>query len=285
MVRSMTTGWAAVLSLAMTSPLLAQDRGGPSVFSMFFSPIPNNPTALDWFGVLLVYGLILLSLVAVALIIQNFLRNRRAAILPEETVEQLKLMMSEKRFRDAIELAGNDGSFFCKVFKHTLDEASNGFPAMEQTLADTSELETTRLLRPLEYMNVLGNVAPMLGLFGTVYGMIVAFMRLVEAGGKPDPGQLAGGISTALVTTFWGLIIAMPALAAYSLLRNKIDEFTSEAVVVIEEMLKPFRPSVRRAASGSAASAGAGAFGGPAPAPSPAATRAPQPPQSPNAGA
>jgi biopolymer transport protein ExbB len=97
-------------------------------------------------------------------------------------------------------------------------------------------------LRPLEYLNVLGNIAPMLGLFGTVYGMIVAFQTLVEEGGSADPGKLAAGISTALVTTFWGLIVAMPALAAYALIRNKIDALTSEGILIAEELINTFKP-------------------------------------------
>ena len=89
----------------------------------------------------------------------------------------------------------------------------------------------------------MGNIAPMVGLFGTVYGMIVAFQQLVDAGGSPDPVDLAAGISTALVTTFWGLVVAIPALAAYAVVRNKIDAITAEGLVAAEQIIKPFRPS------------------------------------------
>jgi biopolymer transport protein ExbB len=101
----------------------------------------------------------------------------------------------------------------------------------------------------VEYLNVVGNISPMIGLFGTVYGMIVAFQRLVAAGGNPDPAELAGGISTALVTTFWGLVVAIPALAAYALIRNRIDAMTSEALVVAEELIGPFKPTGRGSAA------------------------------------
>ena len=142
-------------------------------------------------------------------------------VVPEDTQQHIETMLAEKRYREAIEFSGSEPSYLAKVVSSGLNEASNGYAAMERALEETSDAETTRMLRPIEYLNVLGNIAPMLGLFGTVYGMIVAFNKLVETGGKPDPGELAAGISTALVTTFWGLVVAMPALAAYALIRNQ----------------------------------------------------------------
>ena len=96
---------------------------------------------------------------------------------------------------------------------------------------------TLERLRAIEPLNVVGNVAPMIGLFGTVYGMILAFRQIVLGGGTPDPIALANGIGTALVTTFWGLIVAIPALSGYALLRNKIDGLTSEATRAVEEVI------------------------------------------------
>ncbi len=143
-------------------------------------------------------------------------------------------MISQKKYRDAIEYAKSDDSYLGRLTSSALLEAANGFGAMERAIEETSDAETTRYLRPVEYLNVLGNIAPMLGLFGTVYGMIRAFQKLVEAGGSPDPGQLAAGISTALVTTLWGLVVAIPALAGYAVVRNKIDALTSDGLVEAE---------------------------------------------------
>ncbi len=113
---------------------------------------------------------------------------------------------------------------------------------MVRSLEQTADAETTRRLRLIEPLHVLGNVAPMVGLFGTVYGMILAFQTIVAAGGTPSPKMLAAGIGTALTTTFWGLIVAIPALSGYALLRNKIDALTSEADAVVEEIVTHFRP-------------------------------------------
>jgi biopolymer transport protein ExbB len=108
-----------------------------------------------------------------------------------------------------------------------------------ETAAD--EILSARL-RSLERLNVLGQVAPMIGLFGTVYGMIVAFQTIASTGGAADPVLLAGGIGTALVTTFWGLLIAIPATSAYALVRNRAIATSDEMLASIEEMLALFRP-------------------------------------------
>ena len=113
---------------------------------------------------------------------------------------------------------------------------------MMRALEQTADERATARLRRIELLNVFGQVCPMIGLFGTVYGMILAFGAIVASGGSADPVALAGGIGTALTTTFWGLVVAIPALAGYATLRNKIDELTVEATIVGEEILNNFRP-------------------------------------------
>lgn len=93
------------------------------------------------------------------------------------------------------------------------------------------------LLRKVEWCGIIGNVAPMVGLFGTVYGMIQAFDVLGVAGGQPRPDQLAAKISIALVTTFWGLLIAIPALVIHGVFRSRIESIVGEAAVEVESVV------------------------------------------------
>ena len=124
-----------------------------------------------------------------------------------------------------------------------LGEAGHGYGAMTRALEEANEDRTARLLRKIEPLNVIGNVAPMLGLMGTVLGMILAFSSIVQAKtGTPDPAALAGDIGMALTTTFWGLVIAVPALAVHAWLRNRIDALTTETALVAQEMIGSFRP-------------------------------------------
>jgi biopolymer transport protein ExbB len=223
------------------------DAGSQSFFQAFF-------WSENIFGLILIWLLLLMSALAIALTIKFTIDYRRPTVLPADTQERVEAMLSEKKYRDAIQYTEEDDSYLANITHAALSEASNGFGAMERAVEEAADAETAKMLRPIEYLNVLGNISPMVGLFGTVFGMILAFSELVAAGGSPDPAELAAGISTALVTTFWGLVVAIPALTAYALIRNKIDALTSEGMLIAEDLIQPFKPSRRSSSSSSSSS-------------------------------
>lgn len=115
---------------------------------------------------------------------------------------------------------------------------------MQNVIADSIQEQSLKLMRKIEWTNIIGNVAPMIGLFGTVFGMIKLFNEIVLAGGQPRPDQMAGGISIALVTTFWGLLIAIPALAIHGIFRNRIESIAAEAALQAEMILVEIKSSI-----------------------------------------
>ena len=239
MRRAMTPLLVCSFLLVMVSPALAQDKVTTTTSSWFRMFLWSD----DFLGLLCIWLLVLMSAVSMGWSLTLVLRYRKSMVVPDETHQQIETMLAEKRYREAIEYSSSEPSYLAKVVSSGLSEASNGYGAMERAVEESSDAETTRMLRPIEYLNVMGNIAPMLGLFGTVYGMIMAFNKLVETGGKPDPGELAAGISTALVTTFWGLVVAIPTLSAYALIRNHLDALTAEGLVLAEELIRPFKPA------------------------------------------
>jgi len=188
------------------------------------------------------YLIWLISIITVALIINCALKVRRMTILPEIMHTQIQEMFENKEYRDAIDVTASDPSYLGYVVHAALAEAAHGYPAMERAMEEASEERTTKMLRGLEWLNLIGNIGPMLGLFGTVYGMIIVFFSIVDAKGMPKPAELAGGIGVALVTTLLGLAVAIPALAAYAIFRNRIDSLTSEAMVASQDLISNFRP-------------------------------------------
>lgn len=206
------------------------------------------PEGADLIGKAIIWALIFFSAGSLAYALQLALRYRKSALIPGRFAEEVGSLLTQQRYREAIERSQRERSYLGRVTAGALAEAPNGYWAMERAVEETGEAEATRMLRPVEYLNVLGNVAPMMGLFGTVYGMILAFQQLAKAAGSPDPGDLAGGISTALVTTFWGLIVAIPALSAYALIRNRVDAFCAEGVLMSEHLIAPFKPGQRKSA-------------------------------------
>jgi biopolymer transport protein ExbB len=246
-------GLAVVAFISATA--LAQDQSGAppaspagdSFASAFFvSRVThaNGERTLDIIGSMLLWLLLLLSMLSIGLIGMMALTNQRKAYAPEGVVSQVRKLMETGRYREAINLTGADESFFCRVLNAALREAGHGFSAVIRAVEQTSDELTTQRLRRIEYLNILAQVSPMIGLFGTVWGMILAFRAIVTAGGNADPVLLARGIGTALTTTFWGLLIAIPALSAYAVIRNRIDQYTTEATRLAEELVNEFRPKL-----------------------------------------
>ena len=192
--------------------------------------------AIGW----LLWGL---SVVAVALIVQCLITIRRVNILPDVLRERIQEMFGSRQYREVIDLTEGEPSFLSRVIHAALSEAAHGYPAMERAMEEAAEEHTTRLLRSIEWLNLLGNIGPMLGLLGTVWGMIRAFFTMVEKGGAVNAADLAGDIGIALVTTLLGLSVAIPSLTVFSIMRNKIDALTSETMVAGQELVSNFRPA------------------------------------------
>jgi len=240
------------LLLPCATALAKQPEAAPVVESSFASAFfyasstqPDGSVRMEWLGTVLIWLLLALSLVNIGLIGQLFMTNRRVAILPTSLSQRLRGLVENGRYREAMTLAEKDPSDLARVMRVSLGQASFGFSAMFRALEQVSEEVATDRLRRAEYLNILGQVSPMIGLFGTVYGMIVAFRSIAESGGNADPVLLAGGIGTALVTTFWGLLVAIPALAAYATVRNRIDSLSTEASLEAQSLIERFRPKSR----------------------------------------
>ncbi|QQE10927.1 MotA/TolQ/ExbB proton channel family protein [Planctomycetota bacterium] len=237
MRQSVVVAFGLLLLLSPATQVFAQEEGGSvSWFSQFL-------WADDFLGVVIIWALLAMSAFSIGFSTNLLIQYRRKKVMPEEVLKRIEVQLGNRQYRAAITEADNNNSYLSKIVAAALHEAPNGFAAMERAIEETSDNETVKILRPLEYLNVLGNIAPMIGLFGTVYGMIRAFQQLVVSGGNADPSELAAGISTALITTFWGLVVAVPALASYALIRNKVDTFASEAILAVESLIAPFKPT------------------------------------------
>lgn len=199
--------------------------------------------SINYFDVLFVkcgtigWVLWVLSVVTGAIIIRYFLSIRRARLVPGELAERLSMMLARRQLREALALSATEDSFLGRTLYAALSQSAYGCPAMERAMEEAGQGEATKLLRQIEWLNLLGNVGPMLGLLGTVWGMILAFFTIVAKGGIPHPGDLAGAIGTALVTTLEGLMIAIPALAVYATMRRRIDLLSTEVMVLCQEWI------------------------------------------------
>lgn len=192
-------------------------------------------------GVAIVLVLLALSMVALALVVEHLLTIRRDVLAPPGLADQVTAKLREGDLNGARQACGLQPSFLANVVNASLAEAEDGWPAVEKALEDSTAEQAARLFRKIEYLSVIGNIAPMIGLLGTVVGMIFAFQEVADTQGAARAAQLAGGIYQALVTTVGGLLVAIPSLAAYAVFRNRVDGLVTEVAFAAQRCLKPLK--------------------------------------------
>lgn len=188
-------------------------------------------------GIIFAPIFLILSVCAVAFVIVNFMAIRREVIMPVALVEHFGELLDEKDYQGAYELAKDNDSFIGKVLAAGLAKMSGGYEQASQAMQEVAEKETMIYEQRLGIVALIGNISPMIGLLGTVVGMVASFQVLAYATGPVSAQKLAEGIATALVTTEFGLIIAIPAIVVYDLLRNKLALLILEMSVMTESLM------------------------------------------------
>ncbi len=208
---------------------LAQEEGGVTLLETIAS------------GGAIGYVIILLSIVALALIVMHAIRIREPSLAPPEHVDALHERLEAGDLDGAIEYCEDEdnNAFITRVVGVGLMRAQRSpFGALELrgALEDAGREQTARLYRSTDALGLIAAIAPMLGLLGTVVGMVGAFDTISSAEGFARPDQLAGDISQALVTTLMGLTLAIPCMAAFTYFRNRIDALTGAVAEVVDDL-------------------------------------------------
>jgi biopolymer transport protein ExbB len=219
----------AAIEPAAVEPVMPESdsgRGGNDV-------MPSAPDNLLVYyikalGATFVIVFVALSFALVALLVMCFLQLRRTVLMPPELIEGFEIHLDKKEFQQAYELAKADDSYLGRVLSVGLVKLQVGrqqaFDAMRETQAE----EAMQLEHKISYVSLIGALAPMFGLLGTVSGMVSAFTVIAQSATQPKHHELASGISQALVTTLIGLWIAIPAVACFSLFRNWLEQLNSD---------------------------------------------------------
>jgi len=218
----------------------SNQSGGPdqkaSLLQMIFKGSP--------IGVAIVGLIILLSMISVFFMIEHALTITRARLIPDQKLAELDRLIKANEINEAIQYCYQDenASLSTDVILAGLERYNSsefGFAEYRSAVEEAGEDQTGRLYRKTEVLNVIAAIAPMLGLTGTVIGMIDSFNTIATKQGVAQPGELAGGIGQALITTLLGLLVAIPTMVAVSYFRNKIDSLVAEAGKRVERVLLP----------------------------------------------
>ena len=227
-----------VTFLLVTAPmLLAQEAAGGGTVK---KKNALEQYVLDGGPTMIFIGIAILALIALSVF--NFINLTKQKFCPDDLKMALMDHMANCRVRSAIELAASHPSYLGRMMAYSLPNIDATHPedlgrdGVEDAIADFTINENRKGMTWINYIALVAQAAPMLGLLGTVIGMVSAFSTL-GATGQADPAQLAGDISVALLTTMWGLITAIPSLLAYFFFKNRLNNLVADCHHSGEELL------------------------------------------------
>ncbi|MDD3694535.1 MAG: MotA/TolQ/ExbB proton channel family protein [Lentisphaeria bacterium] len=241
--RSLVDKLAALALLAFSLSSFAQEAGeelaeqaGTSIWDILYGGSIIN--LIIWIAIFLT------SFAMLWFAIDSFLLVRRDKLLPPSLVEGVRQALAEGDLDGAVASCQAHPGSLANILQEAFDNIYDGYEVVQQAVSSRSELENEKLMQRVNLLNVCGQIAPMLGLMGTVVGMVLAFAGLASATGAAKARVLANSISTALWTTCIGLLVSVPALLFFTFFRNNATRLLIESEATVLELIKPLRKAV-----------------------------------------
>jgi biopolymer transport protein ExbB len=177
----------------------------------------------------------------VALVVMCILMLMRDKVVPPRLVEIFEQHLNDKRYQEAYEVAKADQSVLGLILSAGLAKLSAGYPQALEAMQEVGDDESMKMEQKVGYVALIGSIAPMLGLLGTVVGMTDSFAKIAQSDQTPKPQELAQGINKALVTTVVGLWLAIPAIALFAWFKNRTQRLLLEAGMISEGLMSRFQ--------------------------------------------
>ncbi|MBX3315458.1 MAG: MotA/TolQ/ExbB proton channel family protein [Phycisphaeraceae bacterium] len=219
------------LSLAQSTPATGAPAATTEPTSIVMGLWPLFIQSFDLFSIVLILG----SVAAVAIIVRNLFDVRAAVIAPTKSLDRIADLCRANRLAELEHAIADDKTFIGDTLRPALGAKQAGRDAMHEAANLGASEAHAHWSRRVEPLAIIGNLAPLVGLAGTVWGMILAFASLSAAGGRASPTELSLGISKALMHTLLGLMLAIPALAFAAFFRARIERAIGRAIVVCAE--------------------------------------------------
>jgi biopolymer transport protein ExbB len=192
--------------------------------------------------------LLLLSIYFVALVVRLFMELRITEAVPPPLVDRLEAAIKDKRFQEAYDACRDSESYLARLVRTGIANLPNGRPEAKEAMNGMTEEIVTGMESKISYLAIIGQLGPMIGLVGTIMGMIMSFQEIARASGaQPKPEKVAEGISTALVITLEGVSLAVPAIFFFAFFRNRIAVLTMEATKVADRTINSLVAAAKQA--------------------------------------
>ncbi len=174
-------------------------------------------------GGIIMYFILLCSLIAAIIIIERLIYFRRIRVDEDALIARLRATLQKGHHDEALAICENHPSPITNLARVGIEHRYHPKQVIRDAIMDAASLETPKLERSLSALGTIANIAPLLGLLGTVTGNIRAFGVLGAFGAVGDPGLLARGIAEALITTAAGIVVAIPTIIFYNHLVSKVN--------------------------------------------------------------
>ncbi len=194
--------------------------------------------ASGWIGLIIV----LMSFYLIALIVWMAQRYRTTVAVPPELLSEVQNLLEKAKYNDAYHKLLDDPSFLARVLAAGVRKLPSGLSHAQRAMELANEDMTMEMEHRTTYLATVGTLGPMIGLVGTVYGMIMSFRVIAVSGASAQPSELAAGISTALFATLEGIGVSIPAIFFYAFFRNRIARLSLEVGMAAEPLLEQFAP-------------------------------------------
>lgn len=201
-------------------------------------PIAERMLNIFWEGGVLMFPIMGVSIIAVAITIERFWTLRRATIDTREFMDAMRTVLRQNRVQEAIAICDETDAPVARIMKSGILKHNRSKEDIREAIEDAGHLEIPRLERYMSALATCANVAPLLGLLGTVWGMIKAFEQIQHKQGQVNPSDLAEGIGNALITTAAGLTVAIPALVVYNYFVTRVENMILEMEISSSELVE-----------------------------------------------
>jgi len=188
-------------------------------------------------GGFLMWPILLCSVISVTIILERFYHFYQVRTKIPNIFSQVKSLLKDGKADEAIRLCESTSGPIAHILAIGIHIRKRSMEEKEKIIIRAGSRLVRQLDRNLRGLAIIGNITPLLGLLGTVTGMIRAFMKIQELGGRVDTSVLAGGIWEALITTAAGLSVAIPTLVAYHYFEGRVDNIASQMKDVAGELL------------------------------------------------
>jgi biopolymer transport protein ExbB len=191
----------------------------------------------------LMWPILLCSIAALAFILERLTGLRASIVFPQALLAKMKTLVAAGKKDEATEACASDASPFARLLRSCLTRPDNDIPSTEAALEEAGSRVLYDLRKNTRLLGVVADVSPVLGLLGTVWGMIKSFEQVAAAGALGRAEQLSEGIGEALLTTAFGLTVAVPAILFYHYFRGKADGLLRSMEDACLELMETLRSS------------------------------------------